>query len=88
MANDVSGVTWHLDTVGTVWTQRVYIQSILWNKPTPGDALKIVDMQGRILIDTVANTNDPMFEFSKQTWQNGFVIITMASGTLDVVINK
>lgn len=88
MANDVSGVTWFIDTPGTIWTQRVYIGSILWNKPTAGATLIITDMQGRDLVNTVANSADPMFEFSKQTWQNGFVVVTMSSGTLQVVVNK
>jgi hypothetical protein len=88
MPNDVSGVTWFVDTVGTVWNQRVYIKSILWNKPTAGAALVITDMQGRDLINTVANASDPMFEFSTQTWQNGFVLVTLGSGTLQVVVNK
>ena len=88
MPNDISGVTWFIDTVGTIFTQRVYIKSILWNMPIAGDALVITDIQGRDLINTVANAADPMFEFSAQTWQNGFVVVTMASGTLQVVVNK
>lgn len=88
MANNISGVTWFIDTVGTIFTQRVYIKSILWNKPAAGATLVITDMQGRNLVNTIANTNDPMFEFSSQTWQNGFVVVTMSSGTLQVVVNK
>jgi hypothetical protein len=88
MPNNISGVTWFIDTVGTIFTQRVYIKSILWNKPTAGAVLIITDMQGRDLINTVANAADPMFEFSTQTWQNGFVVVQMDSGTLQVVVNK
>jgi hypothetical protein len=88
MANDTSGVTWFIDTPGTIWTQRVYIKSILWNSPTAGATLLITDIQGRDLVNTVANAADPMFEFSTQTWQNGFVVVTMSSGTLQVVANK
>lgn len=88
MANDVSGVTWYLDTPGTIWPYRVYIRQILWNSPAAGNALVIKDVQGRFLINTVANSADPMFEFSCQTWQNGFVLTTLAGGTLQVVVNK
>lgn len=88
MANDISGVTWFLDTTGTIWKQRVYIKSIIWNKPTAGATLVITDMQGRNLVNTVANASDPMFEFGTQTWQNGFVLVTMSSGTLQVITNK
>lgn len=88
MANDISGVTWFIDTVGTIFKQRVYIRSILWNKPAAGATLVITDMQGRNLVNTIANAQDPMFEFGTQTWQNGFVVVTMSSGTLQVVVNK
>lgn len=88
MANDVSGTTWYVDTPGVVWTQRVYIRHILWNAPAAGNALVIKDILGRFLVNTVANTNDPMFEFKTHTWQYGFVLTTLGGGTLQVHVNK
>lgn len=88
MANNISGNPWHIDTTGVIWHGNVYVKQLLWNKPTAGDALKIVDDAGRIIIDTVANTNDPMFDFSNMSWVNGFNVVTLASGTLSVFINK
>lgn len=88
MANDISGNPWHIDTTGVIWHGNVYIKQLLWNKPTAGQALKIVDDAGRIIIDTVANASDPMFDFGNMSWVNGFNLVTLAGGTLSVFINK
>lgn len=88
MANNLTGNPWFIDTVGVIWHGNVYIKNILWNKPTAGGALKIVDDAGRTIIDTVANASDPMFDFGNLSWISGFNVVTMASGTLSVFINK
>lgn len=88
MANDISGNPWKLDTVGVIWHGNVYIKDIVWNRPTAGGALKIVDDAGRTIIDTVANASDPMFEFGTLSWINGFNLVTLGSGILTVFINK
>lgn len=88
MANNESANPWYLDTVGFKWTGRVYIKELIWNKPTAGTALIILDENGNTIINTVANTNDPMFAFGTLGWVNGFNVTTLASGTLSVFINK
>jgi hypothetical protein len=88
MANNISANPWYLDTVGSIWHGRVYLKNIIWNKPTAGTALIILDDNGNTIINTVANTNDPMFDFGNLGWVNGFNLTTLASGTLSVFINK
>jgi hypothetical protein len=88
MANNITGNPWYLDTVGVIWHGNVYVKNIIWNKPTAGTALIILDDAGRTILNTVANTNDPMFDFGQFSWVNGFNLATLASGTLSVVIQK
>lgn len=88
MANNISANPWFLDTVGVIWHGRIYIKELIWNKPTGGDALIIVDDNGNTIINTLANTADPMFSFGTLGWINGLHITTMASGDLSVFINK
>lgn len=88
MANNIGANPWYLDTVGTIWPGKVYIKELIWNKPTAGDALVIKDINGNTIINTVANANDPMFAFGALSWVNGFVVVTLASGTLSVFITK
>lgn len=88
MANNISANPWYLDTVGIIWHGKIYIKELIWNKPTAGGALIILDDNGNTIINTVANASDPMFAFGTLSWVNGFNIITMASGTLSVFITK
>jgi hypothetical protein len=88
MANNESANPWYIDTVGFSWTGRVYIKQLIWNKPTGGSALVILDENGNEIINTLANTADPMFSFGNLGWVNGFNVTTLASGTLSVFINK
>lgn len=90
MANNFKVNPWYIDTPGAavLWTGRVYIKELIWNKPTAGDALIILDQNGNTIINTVANTQDPMFAFGTLGWVNGIAVTTMASGTLSVFINK
>lgn len=88
MANNVSANPWYLDTVATIWHGRIFIKELIWNKPTAGDALVILDDNGNTIINTVANTNDPMFAFGTLGGVNGMNLTTLASGTLSVFINK
>jgi hypothetical protein len=88
MANDITGNPWYIDTAAEVFKQRVYVKNIIWNKPTAGTALIILDNQGRTIINTVANANDPMFDFGYIGWIEGFNVATLASGALTVVISK
>ncbi len=88
MANNISANPWNLTTVGTIWPGRLYIKELLWNEPTAGSALLVTDINGNIIINTVANASDPMYSFGSLGWINGFVIVTMASGSLSVFINK
>lgn len=88
MANNITGNPWFIDTTGIIWHGNVYVKTIVWNRPTAGDALKIVDDAGRTILDTVANTNDPMFDFGTMSWVGGFNVVTLASGVLTVFINK
>lgn len=88
MANNISANPWYLDTVGAIWKGNVYIKELIWNKPTAGSALVILDQNGNTILNTVANANDPMFSFGTLATVNGFTIMTLASGTLSVFINK
>ena len=88
MANNITANPWYIDTVGIVWHGKVYIKELIWNKPTAGDALIIIDDNGNTIINTVANAADPMFAFGTLSWVNGFHVTTMASGTLSVFITK
>lgn len=90
MANNIKVNPWFIDTPGTsiIWPGRVYIKNLIWNKPTAGTALVIKDQNGNTIIDTVANTQDPMIAFGNLGWVNGFVVTTLASGDLSVFINK
>jgi hypothetical protein len=88
MANNISGNPWYIDTPGVIWHGLVYIKNIVWNKPAAGNALVILDDAGRTILNTVANTNDPMFDFGNLSIVNGFNVTTLAGGTLSVFINK
>lgn len=88
MANNLTGNPWFVDTAGVIWHGNVYIKDIIWNKPTAGGALKIVDDAGRTVIDTVANASDPMFDFGTLSWISGLNVVTLASGSLSIFINK
>lgn len=90
MANNISANPWYIDTASAtaVWNGKVYIKELIWNKPTAGSALIILDQNGNTIINTVANANDPMFAFGTLSWVNGFVVTTLATGTLSVFITK
>jgi hypothetical protein len=88
MANNQSANPWFLDTVGFSYAGRVYIKELIWNKPTAGATLIVLDGKGNTILNTVANANDPMFSFGTLGWVNGFNITTMSSGDLSVFINK
>lgn len=88
MANNLTANPWYLDTVSTIWTGNMYIKELIWNKPTAGTMLVITDIHGNTIINTVANAQDPMFSFGTLGWVSGFVVVTLASGTLSVFINK
>lgn len=90
MANNFSANPWYIDTpgVGAEWHGRVYIKDLIWNKPTAGTALIILDDNGNTILNTVANTNDPMFSFGTLGWVTGIHVTTLASGTLSFFINK
>lgn len=90
MANNISANPWFIDTVSTalIWYGKVYIKELLWNKPTAGATLIILDQHGNTIINTVANASDPMYSFGTLAWVDGFVVITMSSGTLSVFITK
>lgn len=90
MANNISANPWFIDTPSTavIWTGKVYIKELIWNKPTAGATLIILDQNGNTIINTVANASDPMFAFGTLSWVNGFVVTTMSSGDLSVFITK
>ena len=88
MANNISANPWYVDTAGTIWTGKIYIKELLWNKPTAGTSLIILDQNGNTIINTVANAQDPMFTFGTLGWVNGMVLSTLGSGTLSIFINK
>ena len=88
MANNITGNPWFVDTPGVIWHGNVYLKEIVWNKPTAGSALKIVDDAGRTILDTVANASDPMQDFGTMSWVSGFNVVTLATGVLTVFINK
>jgi hypothetical protein len=88
MANNISANPWYLDTVGVIWHGRIYIKELLWNKPTAGTALLLVDDYGNTIINTIANASDPSQSFGSLGWINGMALTTLGSGTLSVFINK
>jgi hypothetical protein len=88
MANNISANPWYLDTVGVIWHGRIYIKELLWNKPTAGTALILVDDYGNTIINTIANASDPSQSFGSLGWINGMTLTTLGSGTLSVFINK
>lgn len=90
MANNIGANPWYLDTPSAtpVWTGKVYIKELIWNKPAAGATLVILDQNGNTILNTVANTADPMFAFGTLSWVNGFVVTTLSSGTLSVFITK
>jgi hypothetical protein len=88
MANNRTANPWYIDTVGFAWYGRVYIKELLWNKPTAGTALIVLDGNGNTVINTIANASDPSQSFGSLGWINGLVVTTLASGSLSVFINK
>ncbi len=90
MATNITANPWYIDTAGTglIWTGKIYIKDLIWNKPTPGGALIILDQNGNVIINTIANASDAMFSFGTLSWVNGMSIPTMASGTLSIFITK
>lgn len=88
MANNISANPWYIDTVGVIWHGKVYIKEFIWNKPTAGSALIILDDNGNTILNTVANANDPMFAFGTLSWVNGINVTTLGSGTLSFFITK
>lgn len=90
MANNISANPWFIDTASAniIFSGKIYVKELIWNKPTAGDALIILDQNGNTVINTVANASDPMFSFGTLSWINGLVVTTMASGTLSIFITK
>jgi hypothetical protein len=88
MANNQSANPWYVDTVGFSWTGRVYIKELVWNKPTAGTNLVIVDQNGNTILNATANAQDPQQSFGSLGWVNGLHVTTLASGVLSIFINK
>jgi len=90
MANNITANPWFIDTPGTtlIWYGKVYIKDILWNQPAAGAALIILDQNGNTIINTLANTADPMFSFGTLSWVNGLAVTVLGSGTLSIFITK
>lgn len=88
MPNNITGNPWFIDTVGFQYKDLVYIKNLLWNEPTAGATLVILDNQGRTIINTTANAADPAIVLGEFRWVQGFNLVTMSSGNLSVVIHK
>lgn len=83
MANDITSRPWNIDTVGTVYTHRTYIHELVWSEQVAaGDHLTITDINGKILVDTRADSPNDYQRFGKLGWVNGIVLTVLDSGTL------
>lgn len=81
MANDITGNPWFLDTTGTIYTDKVKIESIVWSdQVAAGDQLLIKDNNGKTILDTKASAANTEQWFGIKGWFNGIVLTTLASG--------
>lgn len=90
MANDFSANPWYIDTVmPTAINQNCRLSSVTWSEQTAaGDQLVIVDRNGKIIIDTKAQSANYQQVLGGFGWVAGFKVTVLTSGKLSIVISK
>lgn len=96
MANDFSATTWLIDTAYSsvvsknhITNSYVFCKSITWSDQVAGgDQLIITDRNGKVIQDIKAQAANSALIINNPGWVNGFLVPTLASGKLSVVMSK
>lgn len=85
--NQIGGRVWFLDTVGTIYTSRVFIISIEWFNPSNlGDTYQTTEISGNLLAQARCETAGQTQILRPNQWFRGFVLTQLSSGSLQVTI--
>lgn len=102
MANDFTKNPWTIDTPYStpataapgalnnhITNSYVFIKSITWSdQVAAGDQLIITDRNGKLIQDIKAQGANVALIINNPEWVNGFLVPTLASGKLSVVVQK
>jgi len=97
MANDFSANPWFIDTAYStpptspahITNSMVYVKSVTWSDQVAGgDQLLIKDRNGKIIQDAKAQAANATIILNNPGWVEGFMVPTLASGKLSVVVSK
>ena len=89
MANDFTSIPHYIDTAMTAVAPvgRVFVKTISWSKQAAaGDALVIVDRNGKEIVNSLASAADQYQYWPVNTYFDSYQVSTLGSGVVAIYI--
>jgi hypothetical protein len=76
-------------TMAAPYTANLYIGNIIWSDTAAaGNELTIIDRNGNLIVDVIADGIDETVVIQRLSWVQGFQVTVLTAGSVSIVVNK